>query len=134
MYAFSVADGSVKQWTNRRGQDMSPEVSPDGTKIAYLGHDWKFQSYDVTNLYIMDTDGSNSKLLTAKFDRDVHSSRWSADSKTIFFLADDHGGSQLYAARLDGTIKQLTKGTQRLRTGHGTKQPVTAAADGRLAT
>jgi dipeptidyl aminopeptidase/acylaminoacyl peptidase len=134
IYAFSVADGSVKQLTDRKGPDTSPEVSPDGAKIAYLGHDWKFQSYDVTNLYVMDTDGSNSKLLTAKFDRDVHSPRWSADSKAIFFLADDHGGSQLYAARLDGTIKQLTKGAQRLGSGYAANDPFTVSANGRVAT
>ena len=133
LYAFNVDDGSVKQLTTRKGPDTNPEVSPDGKKIAYLGYDYRFQSYNVTNLYVMDADGSNSKILTAKFDRDVRSPRWSADSKTIYFLADDHGASQLYAVSLDGNMKQLTRGEQRLGSGYGAAQPMSVSANGRVA-
>src|SRR5713101_8436932 len=59
IFAYSVADGAVKQLTNRKGPDTEPHVSPDGNKIAYLGSEWKFQSYTVTNLYVMNVDGSN---------------------------------------------------------------------------
>ena len=134
LYAFSVDDGTVKQLTNRKGPDMSPVFSPDGKKIAYLGHDWQFHSYDVANLYVMDADGSNSKLLTAKFDRDVRSPCWSADSKTIYFLADDHGAAQVYAANLDGAVKQLTHGSQRLGSAYAGSAPLTVSSNGRLAT
>ncbi len=134
IYSFSVADGAVKQLTNRRGPDMDPEPSPDGEKIAYLGHDWKFQSYDVTNLYVMNTDGSNPKLLTAKFDRDVRSPRWSSDSKAIYFLADDRGAAQVYSAKLDGAIKELTTGAQRLGSAYAGNDPLTISSNGRIAT
>jgi dipeptidyl aminopeptidase/acylaminoacyl peptidase len=133
IFAYSVADGAVKQLTNRKGPDTDPQVSPDGSKIAYLGSEWKFQSYTVTNLYVMNVDGSNQKLLTAKLDRDVRSPRWSADSKTIYFLADDHGSSQLYSSTLDGTIQQLTKGQQRLGSAYATSEAFTISANGRVA-
>jgi acylaminoacyl-peptidase len=134
IYAFSVKDGSVKQLTNRKGPDLSPIVSPDGKKIAYLGSDFKFQSYSVTHLYVMDSDGTNSRQLAKDLDRDVRSPQWSSDSKTIFFLADDHGGAQLYAAKLDGSEKKITSGEQRLGSAYAVTGPLTMSANGRIAT
>ncbi len=127
IYAFSVADGSVKQLTHRKGPDMGPVPSPGGTKIAYLGHDWKFQSYTVNHLYVMDNDGSNSKCLTCAFDRDVRSPVWSYDGKTIFFLSDDRGGAQLHSVPFDGSapVKAITSGQHRLGSGYAGVDPMT---------
>jgi dipeptidyl aminopeptidase/acylaminoacyl peptidase len=113
IYAYSVDDGTVKQLTTRKGPDSDPVPSPGGKKIAYLGHDWKFQSYTVNHLYVMDADGKNTKNLTASLDRDVRAPHWSWDGKTLYFLVDDHGNTQLYSADPEsGSVKELTKGVQ----------------------
>jgi dipeptidyl aminopeptidase/acylaminoacyl peptidase len=113
IYAYSVDDGTVKQLTTRKGPDSDPVPSPGGKKIAYLGHDWKFQSYTVNHLYVMDADGKNTKNLTASLDRDVRAPHWSWDGKTLYFLVDDHGNTQLYSADPEsGAVKELTKGVQ----------------------
>jgi dipeptidyl aminopeptidase/acylaminoacyl peptidase len=115
IYAYSVEDGSVKQLTTRKGPDTDPVPSPGGKKIAYLGHDWKFQSYTVNHLYLMDADGKNPKNLTASLDRDVRAPHWSWDGKTLYFLVDDHGNTQLYSADPEsGEVKQITSGVQQL--------------------
>ena len=115
IYAYSVDDGTVKQLTTRKGPDSDPVPSPGGKKIAYIGHDWKFQSYTVNHLYVMDSDGKNTKNLTASLDRDVRAPHWSWDGKTLYFLVDDHGNTQLYSADPDsGAVKELTKGVQQL--------------------
>lgn len=118
IYAYSVEDGTVKQLTTRKGPDTDPVPSPGGKKIAYLGHDWKFQSYTVNHLYVMDADGKNSKNLTASLDRDVRAPHWSWDGKTLYFLVDDHGNTQLYSADPEsGDVKQITSGQQQLGMG-----------------
>ncbi len=115
IYAYSVEDGAVKQLTTRKGPDTDPVPSPGGKKIAYLGHDWKFQSYTVNHLYLMDADGKNSKNITASLDRDVRAPHWSWDGKTLYFLVDDHGNTQLYSADPEsGEVKQITSGVQQL--------------------
>jgi dipeptidyl aminopeptidase/acylaminoacyl peptidase len=115
IYAYSVEDGAVKQLTTRKGPDTDPVPSPGGKKIAYLGHDWKFQSYTVNHLYLMDADGKNSKNLTASLDRDVRAPHWSWDGKTLYFLVDDHGTTQLYSADAEsGDVKQISSGVQQL--------------------
>src|SRR3989442_1613265 len=66
VYEFSAADGSTKALTNRRGPDNAPAVSPDGRFIAYTGFDDHYQGYQVTRLYVMNRDGSGSRLLSGQ--------------------------------------------------------------------
>jgi dipeptidyl aminopeptidase/acylaminoacyl peptidase len=118
IYAYSVDDGTVKQLTTRVGPDTNPTPSPSGKKIAYIGHDWKFQSYTVNHLYLMDPDGSNVKNLTPALDRDVRDPQWSWDAKSIYFLVDERGSTQLYSCEIDtGAVKAVTSGIQQLGAG-----------------
>ena len=118
IYAYSVDDGTVKQLTHRKGPDAQPVPGPGGRKIAYTGHDWKFQSYNVDHLYLMDPDGGNPQCVTCKLDRDVRAPRWSWDAKTIYFLSEDHGNTQLYSVDIaTAAVKQVTTEKQQLGPG-----------------
>src|SRR5689334_3995833 len=64
VFAVDVATQQLTQLTRRAGPDNSPVVSPDGRKIAYLGFDDHYQGYQVTHLYVMAADGSDSRLVT----------------------------------------------------------------------
>ncbi|MCI0485765.1 MAG: S9 family peptidase [Blastocatellia bacterium] len=108
VYEFSLADGSVKSLTDRRGPDGSPAVSPDGKRIAYLGFDDKYQGYQVSRLYVMNRDGSDSRLISANLDRDVSNAQWATDASGIYFTYDDQGNTKLAFYSLDGKMKQLT--------------------------
>ena len=134
IYAFSVADGGARQLTTRKGPDTEPEVSPDGTKIAYIGFDSRMQSYTVSNLYVMNADGTNPRLLTAKHDRDVRSPKWASDGKSIFFLSDTQGAAQLYEAKLEGTLRQITAGPQRLGSAYAMTETFSISRNGTVAT
>ncbi len=133
IYAFRVKDGLVRQLTTRRGPDSNPTPSPDGKKIAYTGYDFKHQSYTVSKLYVMDTDGSNQRCLSEKLDRDVTHPRWAADSSGVYFVADDRGAAHLYLTRLDGTVKPITSGRQRFSSGYAESDGFTIAQNGRVA-
>ena len=107
IYEFSVADGSVKALTDRRGPDGGPAISPDGKLIAYTGEDDRFQGYQVTHLYVMNRDGSKPRSLSDKLDRDARSPRWAPDGSGIYFMYDDNGDTKLGFYSLDGTFKNL---------------------------
>jgi acylaminoacyl-peptidase len=133
IYAFNAASGTVKQLTNRKGPDNSPVVSPDGSKIAYTGFDFKHQGYTVTHLYVMDADGSNPRALTTALDRDVNNPVWSADSKSVYFTADTRGAGHLYRAALAGGVTQVTSGAVRFASAYAANEPFTVSANGRAA-
>lgn len=104
----SLADGQVKQLTNRKGPDNSPAISPDGKTIAYTGFDDRYQGHQTTHLYLMNRDGSNSRVATPQLDRDVQNPQWAKDGSGIYFLYDDQGDTRLAFYALDGKIKDLT--------------------------
>lgn len=107
LYKISVADGSMTQLTDRNGPDSSPAVSPDGSKIAYLGYDDNLDGYQLTQLYVMNADGSNKQVLTADFDRDVGSINWSGDGDRIFVQYDDEGNGKVGVVSMDGQVTKL---------------------------
>ena len=54
--AVDVASGALRTLTSRDGPDAKPLVSPDGSRIAWLGFDDKRRSYENTQLYVGDRD------------------------------------------------------------------------------
>ncbi|MEK7834151.1 MAG: S9 family peptidase [Acidobacteriota bacterium] len=104
---YSVADGAVKKLTTRKGPDGNPQVSPDGKLIAYLGFEDKFQGYQVTRLHVMNRDGSNQRIISGNWDRDVRGIAWAADSSGVYFLSDSEGNTGFHFMTLDGAVKKL---------------------------
>ena len=89
--------------------------SPDGSRIAWIAREPKAQSYVTAKLYVANADGSRAKVLAGTLDRDVSHPQWSNDSRTVYFLADDRGATHVYAARNDGSVRQVTNAPERLR-------------------
>ena len=108
VYELSLADGALKALTTRKGPDNNPQLSPDGKTIAYLGFDERYQGFQTTFLYLMDRDGSNSRLLTGSFDRSVSQPVWKADGQGIYFSYSDKGNGKIGSVRLDGNVQTLT--------------------------
>jgi dipeptidyl aminopeptidase/acylaminoacyl peptidase len=134
IYEVNAANGTIKVLTSRSGPDQSPTLSPDGARIAYVGFDDRYQGYQVTRLYVMNRDGSEPKLLTANFDRDVEAPVWSKDGKGIYFKSDDRGNTKLALANLDGNVEILAAdlgGVSASRPYSGGSFSI--AADGRFA-
>src|SRR5712664_272422 len=107
VYEFSVADGSLRPLTNRKGPDNSPAVSPNGKFIAYTGYDDRYQGHQSTKLYLMNRDGSNSHSLSDKLDRDVQVPQWAPDNTGVYFRFDDHGDSKIGFYSVDGVFKNI---------------------------
>jgi acylaminoacyl-peptidase len=114
IYAVPTAGGPPRQITRHAGPDEAPVPSPDGSRIAWLAREPKAQSYVTTKLYAANADGSRAKVLAGALDRDASQPQWSSDSRTVYFLADDRGATHVYAARNDGSVRQVTTSAERL--------------------
>jgi acylaminoacyl-peptidase len=114
IYAIRLNLSGARQVTDRRGPDYSPLPSPDGSRIAWIARDAKPQSFATAKLYVANADGSRVKTLAGSLDRDVTHIYWSSDSRNLYFLAEDRGAAHIYAARGDGSVRQVTTGRERL--------------------
>jgi acylaminoacyl-peptidase len=113
IYEVAALDGSVKALTNRKGPDHSPAVSPDGKQIAYTGFDDKQQGYQITQLYVMNRDGSEARLHSMKsFDRDVKNPILNKNGM-LFFQFDDEGNTKIkvISERFTGILADNVGGT-----------------------
>lgn len=102
IFAVSVATGARTALTRRRGQDNGAAASPDGQRIAYTGFDDHIVSWQGTDLYVMNRDGSGSRLLTAGLDRAVSDPVWTPDGQHILVTVEKEGRTELMRVGLDG--------------------------------
>jgi len=107
IYYLQLDNLTTKQITDRHGPDYSPILSPDGRKIAYLGHDEKYLGNQLSQLYLMDIDGSNSKEISLEFDRDISNLKWSSWGDGLYFQYDNKGNTKLGYINLKGNVEVL---------------------------
>ena len=130
IFSLPLTGGAPRQLTrNSEGAmvNRDPVPSPDGSRIAYTAAAAGRQYYAVRHLRVMNADGGRDRLLAGTLGRDVRHPQWSNDSRTIYCIADDRGVTHVYAARNDGSVRQITSRPERL---HG----FSLADNGRAAT
>ncbi len=134
IYEVTLAGGAIKQLTHRKGPDVSPTASPDGKLIAYAGLDDREQGYQVTRLYVMNRDGSGSRMLAPKLDRDLNGGVWSKDGTGLYVQYDDEGDTKLAFVPLTGDLRKLADklGGLSIDRPYGGAQ-FSVASDGRFA-
>ncbi|MDX1389929.1 MAG: LpqB family beta-propeller domain-containing protein, partial [Acidobacteriota bacterium] len=108
LYEVSVDERTITALTDRKGPDASPAVSPDGTRIAFVGFDDHYQGYEVSKLYVLNRDGGEPSVLTAELDRAAGAPRWNADSDGVYFQYDDEGATTVALVPLDGEVQSLS--------------------------
>ncbi len=105
--AVDVASGALRTLTTRDGPDGQPRVSPDGTRIAWLGFDDKRRSYENTQLYVGQRDAADPRSLTAALDRAIEEAIWAADGRSLYASYDDRGQRRIARIALDGRTTPL---------------------------
>ena len=106
---LTLGNNSIKALTNRLGPDNGPALSSDGKFIAYTGFDDKYQGYQLNQLYIMNADGTNSKMVSGNFDRNIKSISWSNDGKGLYFQYDDKGDTKIGYMSTAGKVSQISE-------------------------
>ena len=93
----------LTQVTTNPGSDRAPSWSPDGKWIAYVTQtDVKDMIYATHHLAVSPATGGEAKVLTLAFDRSVRRPRFSADGRSIYFVAEDDGTDNLCRIAVTG--------------------------------
>ena len=119
LFIIPVRGGRQKKIPTPPGPVFVPSFSPDGKKIAYIGHDNPDDPWGVTNwhVWVVGVGGRpKARSLTPKFDRKAYDSTlgdmgegmdaaspvWSADGKRIYFCSSDTGRTHIFYAPIKG--------------------------------
>ena len=86
-------------------EDSSPEISPDGKRLAFASN--RSGSYEI---YVSGADGSNPVQLTSmKASSDTGTPRWSPDGKLIAFDSRLEGHGDIFVVSAEGGVpRRLT--------------------------
>ena len=106
-----VASGTVRELISEPGEWSRPAVSPDGRTVAFTGYPKSDRTHSVADLYVIPLAGGEMKKISGDYDRDPLNLRWTPDSKSIYFDAEDHGSRNIEVASVaGGGVKAVTTG------------------------
>ena len=112
IYSVNVETGEISQLTDRRGPDSRAVPSPDGQLIAYIAGDEHKDFYRNQRIWVMNIDGSGSRLISGDYDRQSGNLRWAPDGSGLYFSVSREGYRSLHFVSIDGGVTQLTDGEQ----------------------
>lgn len=107
VYKVNVDTKQITALTNQDGPDHSPQVSPDGKTIAFLGYEDRVQDHQNTLLQLMDSDGNNKRVISSNLDTSVSDITWDANGKGLYFMYDEKGNTKIGYITTSGKITKL---------------------------
>jgi len=102
VWLVPAGGGEPRLLTPSDANDVAPQYSPDGRYIAYLGMSRPAFEADRTQLLLYDRHTQETRSLTADLDQSVDFFAWSADSRTLWFQAQDQIFHATYRVALAG--------------------------------
>ena len=97
LFLVPVSGGTPRRITTNPGFDGNPVYSPDGKYIAYHAQLKPEYESDRWRVMLYDRASGKSQNLSEGFDRSAAELAWSADSKTIYFTAENETLQPIYA-------------------------------------
>ena len=103
LFIVPAEGGELRKLTTNEGSDETPAWSPDGKWIVYTTsvHP-ELIWYDTLEAAVISPDGGTPKILTRELDRNIFNLAFSGDSKTVYFLLEDHGTHRLASVPVEG--------------------------------
>ena len=81
---FDLRTGRLTALTSQTGPDQMPSISPDGKRLAWMGHADQPSIYHEYQLYTANVDGSEVETVPLNSDYGVVDFSWHPDSKRYY--------------------------------------------------
>ena len=108
LWIVSLKGGDAKCITSENpAWDGTPQYSPDGKWIAYRRQATENYESDCFRLALYNRTTGEKIIITEKFDNWVDDYKWSADSKSIYFIGEQRGYSPLF--EIDINSKKISE-------------------------
>lgn len=97
LYLVDAAGGGVKDFLRIDGEALNnPTPSPDGKWVAFTAVKDSFLSYNQAAVGVVSATGGEFRRLTGEQDRAAGNLQWSANSRSIYYVAADRGRFPLF--------------------------------------
>jgi dipeptidyl aminopeptidase/acylaminoacyl peptidase len=110
IHAIDLATLEITTLTDRLGPDSGPLPSPDGRQIAYTGYDQNENYSNLSNLYLMNSDGSNSRMIAGNLPNSPSGITWAPDGSGVYYTMGEAGSSNVYFVSTSGQVEKITDG------------------------
>jgi len=123
IWVSDLSGANAVQITKNTVPENGASLSPDDSTVLFTsGANAQFETYYNGRLFVAPANGGNARVLVGE-PYDVGAAQWSADGKSIYFLANMGVHEELFVVPASGgTPKQLTKGQHAIgslaRSGH----------------
>lgn len=124
VWVVPLTGGRARKLTRSRGAAATPQFSPDGRSIAYVGHEHgEAGSAKNAHLLIVPAEGGRApRSVSAPLDRTAigpgqpgRTFCWSRDGRSVLFLAGDRGTVALYrAGAANGSVSNVLGGDRQI--------------------
>lgn len=104
LYLIDAAGGGVREFLKLPDHSViAPQPSPDGKWVAFTVARGQLFSYEQPAVGIVPSQGGEPRILTSDHDRAAGNLQWSADSRSLYFIAADRGRFPLFRVGIDQT-------------------------------
>jgi dipeptidyl aminopeptidase/acylaminoacyl peptidase len=107
LFAIDVKTSELTALTDSGDPDHAPTASPDGKKIAWLSFIDRKIGSQLDRLHVMNSDGSDKRVVPLKLDRSLQSPVWNSTSDGVFVQYDDQGHTKLARVTLTGELTEI---------------------------
>lgn len=115
IYVYNIENGKVQNVTDgMMGYDTNPNISPDGSKMAWLSMETDGFEADKNRLFILEKKTETKTDVTASFDESIDAIRWSLDGKFIYFTAPIDGTIQLFELNVTNVLTKVDEGGRKI--------------------
>ncbi len=83
LWTVNAEGGTARRITTTEGECTLPRLSPDGSRVAFVGRD-----EGTPELYVMPSEGGVAQRLTHLGGEAVHCCGWSRDGRFVYFTSD----------------------------------------------
>ena len=110
IWRVGADDAAMTEVLHGTGPSSDPALSPDGSKVAFVGFTDTHKPYQDARLYVADANGGGVHALTETLDRGVSAPHWSADGKSLYVQYPDRGVTKVARVSLGGQVTTVASG------------------------